>query len=569
MERSGIHAIRMPQSIQRVKESQKYHGIASENKRQPITSAPTLRYYKINGEYRLVWVFRANGQIHVIVNTSRLTDMTRAKADFTQKYNNRVFGDYKEKLKVRKLPRNLKKAFGNLADDNMEWGFAVDFEDGIELPERVVIQPGGGRSVMLGNMQDLELSGHTHPAITSTKNFPSAADFARTTIENPNLLSYEADNGQIKFLLINSYLDRPDPKDVNGYLDRKARLDEIIIKLQEKHKYVYDNAFLDDLRMQVNEQGYNFESIDPARAKFITKNDAHHEKFERVLRRGDANARFNPEIIRDIVKKYDGGTKHDLEATTMLSEIEVYVNALDATENPEALEIFNIVRVEGMTNKNDAPQIVKKVLDIADKSQYARQDIRETRAGLFDAGLTSEAIRLNHKNLKHAKEGVDMDSGQFDDFADHVDGSLTLDENIERIDSMIRHGWMEAQKGGKKASTQQTAPPIKPKLVEIEPDEVTDGVRFNEPGWQVDTIQMHAKDTGLDVRLKASRDEELTEQAKQLPRPPKNKVKHGKNASVNANQKKEIKRILGWKRIQKDKKLKKALEEVLDNGEKT
>jgi len=36
---------------------------AKGNKRKPITEIPSLRYYKIDGIYRYVWVWRENGQI--------------------------------------------------------------------------------------------------------------------------------------------------------------------------------------------------------------------------------------------------------------------------------------------------------------------------------------------------------------------------------------------------------------------------------------------------------------------------------------------------------------------------
>jgi len=644
-------------AFKRVKVTPKRKSKAKKNWGQPITATPSLRWYIIGGQKRLVWVWKENGKYKIRVNDPQGVPESGRTAFIRQKQE--AFKEHDGKLERKKLPKNIRNAIAKLSEDNIEWGGAIDFEKGFSLPERFIVKSGSDSYIDISELEDFELTFHTHPIDNDVGYLPSPGDIAMVTFGKPHIMVWtNGKTGKKKFTLIES----TKTNDNSTREDRKDEIRKLRNKLVDTWGSNDTKAYYDDYQEQLMKMGYKISPIDPVRTKITMNADNNPEndpsKNVIVVRpTRDFNKKHVQEIIEDTSVNSDTniqealmkiqieadntfddnqlapkinriiGNDHTKDSRKKLSQIKNLVEFKKVTElrkdikkahlpNTDHLEINNenydkYKKKLKKWKKTDAYQKIKRE---ATKRRMKRKSAKKSmriKGAMTDRGSGNVMnVKLQEHNInkhivamtkedKFYKEHID--ANDIEDLEAFIDPTLSLPENLEQIDRMMKYGFqaeekrirgktkaqaqaelkdmMELMKKGRNnltpaetrrlnrytkeeldwlsqdkkarqnrfyAPKKQTA--RKKQVIEVDPN-IEDSIKIKNSDWDIDRVSMTKSNNSIQIGLKA-------------------KTKKGKQTKLakplSPSHRKNVKRMLGWKRIKNDKKLKATLEATLD-----
>jgi len=254
---------------------------AHENRHKPLTRTPTLRKRKINGEDRLVWISKDPKTDKVSMKMANPRQNIELKS-FRSKFNAKV-KQMKDKLMKRVVPRVVKNSIGEYAKDpDHEWGGGIDYEYDSDEPEQTISRQGERGRVNISKMNDMEIIYHTQPIGHELNFIPSATDLFVTRFNKPQIVGFIDNNSNRKrYLLLTSIHEKQpvlnDQKMIESRLEEE--LGNITMDLlgsretvETKQKLMYQH-----LRKTLNELGYDMQYFDPSRTEILMKRDEEPE----------------------------------------------------------------------------------------------------------------------------------------------------------------------------------------------------------------------------------------------------------------------------------------------------
>ena len=143
---------------------------------EPSETVDTIR--KIRGEERWVEIFKYKNKTYMRV----FTDL-RKSLEISQNENVKKWV-YNKDTMTKTIPDNLAKGFKEIAKDKTEHSIMVDFERGLNQPQRSAIVQGGKNETL--KYEDFELYGHTHP--NRSEPVPSTGDIRNMKYLEPEFI---------------------------------------------------------------------------------------------------------------------------------------------------------------------------------------------------------------------------------------------------------------------------------------------------------------------------------------------------------------------------------------------
>jgi len=499
-----------------------------KNFHKPITDVPTLRYYLINGEKRLVWVFKENDNVRIVIADSRIPIREQAKMMFRDGYYQKLVERTSE-VERRRIPKRVKKMFAGMSQDDIEWAMAVDFEPDYEFPEEIRLTHGDNSSVPSYKLGDMELFGHSHPGDDGIYAMPSARDLSLTNYKKPELVAWTNPKTG-KTVWICAISDKEPYKSSSEQAEREAQLknawDETRKKMLAEHPnssgyqdymtgetgndvYIESTRwFREEFTRRVNELGYDFEIIDPSETPVVISRDKRNDMEKKPGPKSPSE--FNPKAVQAIFKHWSRSIKDGRNAAKIacLIEIETYARK---TGNNKILKI-----AEG------------------DGTNLGEQTTAELNERLF---RVKESIDTNPRVKKVSREAWD-DLSIGDALAVDVDNVKSVEKHIKKIRKNPRYPAHNQPQPGDS--------------VQIVPSEFEKPVTFKGQQYEVERVNYAAGKDTLAVGFKA-----------RIPKDKQN-AKSGNQAS--GKDIKNVRRLIKWKRIKKDKELRESLENVIKDA---
>lgn len=306
--------------------------------------------------------------------------ISRPATTFEEKYQQLVEEDEKKRVPetmLKTVPDHVREALKNLSRSKNEYAIGIDFEENMDLPERVHANRGDTSSVLRD--EDMELCIHTHPPsgyhesleskemTPKNKNafgtgpIPSGSDMITTEFNKPSVIVHVDEDGKEKFVLVRSIKKNPG---VMNKINARRKLNHDINmiltnKFPLKTRKVRDDA-IEEIRKLANEQGYDFEETtleNPIRVKLDDRDERtlHLKRYNSYARR----------IMRDfnknmIFEKLD--VRASLFPWEMIIRIPKNISASDRNKIDDQLKGFisiNDLMIEPSLDDTPAFDIIK------------------------------------------------------------------------------------------------------------------------------------------------------------------------------------------------------------------
>lgn len=430
-----------------------------------------------------MWVFRDQYQkVHIVIADSKIPLQEQAKALFSKEYYTQIEKHMSE-VENRKIPKNVKKMFGSMSKDDIEWALAMEFEPDYDYPEIVKLTHGNSDSVPAWKLGESELDAHSHPGDEGILALPSPQDLSLTNFKRPELVVWtNPKTGRDVWVYVTSNLDPY--KNESERLERKASVENAWKRSRkeatekagysakgtdaftgEKDVDIEDTqTFRDILIEHLNEIGYNIQIINPEITDVIAG------RGHKTHQNKSSKPEYNPKAVRNILAQCkDMNTNWD-KANALLRIYNYaqqtgnkYLESVVTGENGK-MDLYNENSPDIQQPAHVLETRLIKVKCYLDQNKKVRQLTRES-IGIIPFG---DSMNIDIHNLKNMKKRVQKA------------------RNKENFNS---------------PKTIFNAPEIR-----INPDEAKKAV--SAPGYSVEGIQVIDKGDNLNVNVRARKSEE-------------------------------------------------------------